>query len=545
MFCFCRKNIEVLVYQTGGTENDIIYRIDQFPPNCFNGFFFICQFPGQCLYFFSIAVVRAFDVEIRLYFLYSRDSRFGIDNCHIIDLFQAGQDFCSQILVKNRPARAFSDIPIGSNRYDENIPVLFCTRQMSDMSGMDEIEDAVAVDDFLAFFFQLKYQLAQFADSFDFPAYPAHAPNNNHFRKSVQVYNMIIMAEKDAGKKFHGWVSPDRHASFIGPLVNLRQTAHVVSIPSPEKEPFLERFIYVGCLHGGNKSAYDRLEALAENPPAYLIFTGDLAGSPEIEKLKKHFYDDKETNRESVYRQYAYFGDWAATLPLSRRRELLATLEPHAARLLKIIRKIKNPKTKIYILEGNWDNPQISGVRAIAGKDISAVFDTQAFFHNHGFPFTNRPSLILAETSLHILLPYISLLHLKNNNKLFINKFRKAVSQYKKLGKSVVMVGHAEANWRIHHLNRQYNQLTIERKTVIDNFGRLMAIFQPDEVIYPHQHARLHDEQGNLLEADSKYALHVRQNGVSLVEDADSIRKDDATILASYIPLGFLAEENF
>src|SRR3989338_6181619 len=498
MPCFCRKNIEVLINQPGRTENNIILRIDEFPPNCFNRFFFICQFSGQSLYFFSFAVIRTFDVEIRLYFFNCRDCRFGFDNCHIINLFQGGKDFCSQILGKNRPTRAFSYITISSNCHDQNIPVSFSTFKMSDMSGVDKIEDAVAVDDFLSFFFQLLYQLAQFIDSFDFSAVPAHAPNNNYFSKSVQVYNKIVMAEKDAGKKFHGWVTPDRHTVFIGPLVGLRHSAHVVTKPSPEKEVFLERFIYVGCLHGGNDAVYNRLEFIADNPPDYLIFTGDLAGSPEIERLKKHFYDDKESNKESIYRPYAYFGDWAVTLPQSRRRELLATLEPHAGRLLKIIKKIKNPQTKIYILEGNWDNPIISGVRAIAGKDISDVFDTQAFFHNHGFPFTNRPSLILTKTSLHILLPYISLLQLKKNNKPFINKFHKAVTQSKKEGKPVVLVGHAEANWRIHHLDRLVEKITGERKTVIDNFGHLMAIFQPDEVIYPHQHSRLHDEQGNL-----------------------------------------------
>lgn len=346
------------------------------------------------------------------------------------------------------------------------------------------------------------------------------------------------MAEKDAGKKFHGWISAD----FIGPLVGLRHSAHVVTKPSKEKEVFLERFIYVGCLHGGNDAVYNRLELIADNPPNYLIFTGDLAGSPEIERLKKHFYDDKESDKESAYRHYAYFGDWAATLPFSKRQELLATLKPHAEKLLKIIKKIKNPKTKIYILEGNWDNPQISGVRAIAGKDLSGVFDTQAYFKKHGFSFINRSVVLQSKSSLHLLFPYITLLHFENISQQFILKTRKTVMLARKEGKSVVLVGHAEANWHIHHLDRLVETITGERKKVIDNFGYLMAIFQPDEVIYPHQHSRLHDEQGNLLDADSKYALHVRHKGVSLVENADSITPDDATILATYIPLGYLAE---
>ncbi|KKS97798.1 MAG: hypothetical protein UV73_C0005G0075 [Candidatus Gottesmanbacteria bacterium GW2011_GWA2_43_14] len=349
-------------------------------------------------------------------------------------------------------------------------------------------------------------------------------------------------------KKFSGWLTPDkpdRHSSFIGPLVGFRHKAHVVTKPSPETEVFPERFIYVGCLHGGNETIYNRLEQVAENPPDYLIFTGDISGSPEIEKLKKHFYDDKESNKDSVYRKYAYFGDWAATLPQAKRWELLSTLKPHAERLLKIIKKIKNPQTKICILEGNWDNPEISGVRAVAGNDIPDVFDTQAFFKSRGYPFINRPSLLQSKSSVHLLFPYITLLRSEEINEQFIRDSLNAVSEAKKASKTVVMVGHAEANWRIHHLDSRISPLTYERKTVIDNFGRLMAVFRPDEVIYPHQHARLHDEQGKLIDKDSKYLLEVRQQGVKLVEDTMSLKSNDATILATYIPLGYLAEEDF
>ena len=77
------------------------------------------------------------------------------------------------------------------------------------------------------------------------------------------------------------------------------------------------------------------------------------------------------------------------------------------------------------------------------------------------------------------------------------------------------------------------------------NFGRAMALFQPDEVIYPHQHARIRDEKGKLINIDTKYELQVEDDGVRLVEDPNFLKSSKKQILVTYIPLGFLAEEDF
>lgn len=219
---------------------------------------------------------------------------------------------------------------------------------------------------------------------------------------------------RSISKKFHGFLLPgqfvprfehaykDRHASTLGSLVGLRQPAHVVSKPSKGKELYLERIVYVGCVHGGSEDIYDRLNALVKYPPHFLIFAGDISGSKEIEQLKKHFYDEKEGSPGSPYRKYTYFGDWAATLPMSRREALLSTLEKNARKILKIVNKIKKQGTQIYFLEGNWDNPHLSGIRTIASIDIKDVFDTQRFFKSYGCPFINHLTTLQTKTSLHI-----------------------------------------------------------------------------------------------------------------------------------------------
>lgn len=365
------------------------------------------------------------------------------------------------------------------------------------------------------------------------------------------------MIGKDVTKKFRGWILPEqfiphyqhvhksRHSAFLGPLVGLRQPAHVVSKPTKEKEIYLERIVYVGCIHGGNEDIYNRLDTLAKYPPDDLIFAGDITGSAEIERLKKHFYEEKQNNPQSPYTKFEYFGDWAATLPKERREGLFSTLAQNAERMLKIIQKIQKQGTTIYIVEGNWDNPQISGIHAIAGKDITEVFDTHKFFHRHGFSFISKLEIIQTKTTLHILLPYITLLNFDLIPRQKLQEVKQAITEARKQEKAIVMVGHAEANWKVHHLQQNQGYIAGERGKVIKNFGFAMALLQPDEVIYPHQHSRIRDERGNLIDVTAKYILKVAHDGVCLIDDPDSINSNNKQIVATYVPLGYFAEEDF
>lgn len=358
-------------------------------------------------------------------------------------------------------------------------------------------------------------------------------------------------------KKFRGWVLPtdfipdfhhvhqNRHSSFLGSIVGLRQPAHVVTKPTKERQLYLERIVYIGCIHGGNNDVYDRLKALIRYPPDYLIFAGDITGTAEIEQLKKHFYDEKEKNSKNPYIQFEYFGDWASILPAAKRKILLSGLQKNAERTLSIIQKIKELGTKIFLIEGNWDNSDISGIRVIAGNDIPDPFDTEDFFSKHGFQFINRLKTLQTKTTLHIFLPYITLLNFDNLPKLRIKRVQYDISKSREAGKTIIMVGHAEANWRIHNLSRRGSAASGERRKVIHNFGRAMALFHPDEVIYPHQHARIRDETGNLVDINAKYILQVAHNSVHLIDNPDSAKTDNKQIIATYVPLGFLAEEDF
>lgn len=61
-----------------------------------------------------------------------------------------------------------------------------------------------------------------------------------------------------------------------------------------------ERIVFVGCVHKTDHNILARLAQVAANPPNYLIFTGDVTGSEELEEFKCLFYNHvyNRTRRE-------------------------------------------------------------------------------------------------------------------------------------------------------------------------------------------------------------------------------------------------------
>lgn len=323
---------------------------------------------------------------------------------------------------------------------------------------------------------------------------------------------------------------------YMGALVHL----HLHNSKKPKQNVEKEKFIYVGCIHGGDESIYARLKEIIKEKPDYVIFAGDITGSPEIEKLKHRFYENKKENKELL--SFEYFGDWAATLPIEKRKELLSSVKPAVARIYEIISRMQKSGITIYLLEGNWDNPEISGLNAIAGKDIPSFFKTKEFFKSCGFPFIDRLHTLETDSSFHIFLPYHTLLHFDDVSGDHLKQIRGKINEIRK-EKKIILVGHAEANWKMHHLDENHPVPTGERKEIIGNFVKAIRLLLPDEVIYPHQHARIRDENGNLLGLNEKYFLHVTKNGVKLVEEKGESTPEDTVV--TYVPMGYVAEEEF
>ncbi len=52
-----------------------------------------------------------------------------------------------------------------------------------------------------------------------------------------------------------------------------------------------QEFVFVGCVHMANDHILNRLARVADDPPDYLIFTGDVTGSQQLEEFKCLFYN--------------------------------------------------------------------------------------------------------------------------------------------------------------------------------------------------------------------------------------------------------------
>ncbi len=101
---------------------------------------------------------------------------------------------------------------------------------------------------------------------------------------------------------------------------------------------------------------------------------------------------------------------------------------------------------------------------------------------------------------------------------------------------------------RIHHLSRPAVSAGSERRAVIHHFSQAIALFAPDEVIYPHQHERMVDEQGRPVDLNTKYLLQVVRSHpphVRLVEKISNERLPVGSVIATYIPMGYTAQEEF
>ena len=372
-----------------------------------------------------------------------------------------------------------------------------------------------------------------------------------------------------------------------------------------------ERIIYVGCVHGGNLELLKRLEEISRTPPDLLVFTGDLTGSPEMEELKRRFYNyvsnrskqflkerpgatDQEllqyvglnppepgmtlkdgyklllsyqfelqplrqdeinkalaelteTEIAQAIRdisQFTYYGEWAATLPRQVRQAILTTLANSAQSLLEPINKIRAQGTRVIMVEGNWDNPKTTGVRVIAGKDIKDFFDTKKFFIDNGFQFADQ--IITEETvsTLHILLPYKTILDFQNIPQEQIDKIKTLASNARGRGKQVIIVGHAVPNLRIHSLSVANLEVKGEPWIVSMNFCRLIATLWPDEVTYGHLHDPIMDEAGNQISPNTKYVLEILEDeeNVRLVEDPNEIGRNNKQVIVTYIPLRRIAQ---
>lgn len=193
---------------------------------------------------------------------------------------------------------------------------------------------------------------------------------------------------------------------------------------------------------------------------------------------------------------FDYYGEWAAKLPRATREKILDGLKESAENLQKSVEKIRSMGTKVIMVEGNWDNPDTSGVRFIAGSDIATFFDTKKFFKKYGFRFIDILAVEETRTTLHVFLPFNILLNFDLIPPKSINNVKQCILDAKAKGKQIIMVGHAVPIPEIHNLPFIKLEKRENRDLSTANFSKAIEVFRPNQVIYGHFHDPIKNEKG-------------------------------------------------
>lgn len=250
-----------------------------------------------------------------------------------------------------------------------------------------------------------------------------------------------------------------------------------------------------------------------------------------------------------IARDFIYYGPWVKTLPSPVREEVVRSLHADARKLLIAVQRFQRQGTKIIMVGGNWDNAQNTRDNML-GEDIE-VFDTIPFFRKHGIDFLDKIGHLWTDNALHVFLPYWSLLDydetdprhpFKSDEQTYcFTRALHAMSGARLNNKTVIVVAHAEPSWQVHNLMSD-TKPTGDRNKSINRLCELLAMLQPDEVIYAHQHNLLRDADGRELPANTKYVLQHNPDtsDINLVTDIAHFGQPHQ-IIASYVPYQRLA----
>jgi Icc-related predicted phosphoesterase len=243
---------------------------------------------------------------------------------------------------------------------------------------------------------------------------------------------------------------------------------------------------------------------------------------------------------------YRYYGNWVATLSRPIREAVLSTLERSARRLLEPINQLRSLGVEIVMLEGNWDNPALSGVRFIAGDDITDYFDTKAFFVSQGLRFVDQLSALETQTTIQVLLPYFTILNYDKQPPDRTEAIRTLITHASASQKAVIMVGHAVVSPHMHRLFIANPDPAAAQTPESRHFMQAIATFQPDEVIYGHEHDPIKDETGRPVDPNAKYLLEIRgpDAEVHVVANPDAIGTSEHQVVVTFLPLKGIAELN-
>lgn len=249
-----------------------------------------------------------------------------------------------------------------------------------------------------------------------------------------------------------------------------------------------------------------------------------------IRNLKDH---DIACGIRKLARENIYFNEWAKKLSRGVKLAIFERFESNAHRFLSIVNDLTNYGVKVAIVGGNWDIPQ--KIKAIAGDGVE-VFDNAKFLRSNDVDFADDLSFLSTSCTAHVLIPFGVVSGERQRDDDLLSRIVDWVSSERERNKTVITVVHGEPNLLVHNLvSPDYLLTTRHSLSIVHEVGRLLSAIRPDEVVYGHQHNRLVDCEGRLLDKNAKYLLQAQGEDVELVSDSSQFGRD-GQIVATYLP---------
>lgn len=178
-------------------------------------------------------------------------------------------------------------------------------------------------------------------------------------------------------------------------------------------------------------------------------------------------------------------GTWVGTLPTDIRQAYMDQYKTAAEALAQPLLKLKERGVGIVWVEGNEDNKL--SLDAIS-HGLDRVFDTQEYFEGLGIPCERQISGKDGKATYHIFMPFFPLRDIETVSLKKIVGVLSDVRKARDQGKAVVMVAHAQLDWAKHYPGQKASGYNAK---VGETLQTLLEMYQPDELIYPHQHAEM------------------------------------------------------
>lgn len=253
--------------------------------------------------------------------------------------------------------------------------------------------------------------------------------------------------------------------------------------------------------------------------------------SSEIEQMLSNL-TDKDIADDLRRISLLYSGQWMSELTSRAKLKLFLSYRKQAEKLLNVIKCMLKGGSEVYIVEGNEDSP--ISLQVIAGDDMKGVaFNTKEFFKENGIPINDTLTAVDTKTTLHILAPYFELLNYNPANTVYQEKvkmLKKEISDARREHRTVIIVAHGEPNWQVHYPGEESDGV---RAKVIDHFRQLIVQFQPDEIVYNHQH-------DPLPYAPDKNAKYMLDGNGQIITEINKLK--DSQTLVTYVPFEELEE---